>query len=367
MTPYRILIVDDSSTVRMMLRQYLDQPDDIEIAGAAASGRQALERLEDYNPDVVLLDIEMPDMNGLETLAALRERNPKLPVLMFSRFTHRGAVETIEALFLGANDYVPKPESSEAFQNCIQQELMPRVRAFGRQYRGESAEAIGSTAQLNPDSPRNDESELLELTQFETAPSRQTERAGVVAIASSTGGPTVLADILAAIQHTLFVPCLVVQHMPIGFTTALALRLSKKTDLLVREAVDDEPLDAAQVWIAPGNQHMELLQTAKGKRIKLNQKPAENGCRPSADVLFRSVASLYRTSALGVVLTGMGQDGLSGSQSIVDAGGCVLVQDQTSSAVWGMPGQVARAGLATAALPPDELGQAIARRLRWEG
>lgn len=371
----RVLIVDDSSTVRMILRRYLGDAPNVEVAGAASNGRQAIDRLDDYQPDVILLDVEMPEMDGLETLTELRKLKPRLPVIMFSRFTKSGANATIEALFLGADDYVPKPESRDGLTKCVQEELLPRIHQLGerdgwnsgRTTASTSASAIDSPASNTPSSnkptatPRD-----VEITiRPETMPPRREETASVevVVIAASTGGPSVLANLLRKIGPDLTVPVLIVQHMPANFTTVFAQRLAEKSQLDVREAKENQALSSAQVWIAPGDYHMFLSGNSNNPRVQLNQGMPENACRPAANVLFRSAAAVFGPAVLGVVLTGMGNDALDGSQSIFEAGGRILGQDEASSTVWGMPSRVAKAGITDAVLPPDELAKEISFRL----
>jgi two-component system, chemotaxis family, protein-glutamate methylesterase/glutaminase len=367
----RVLIVDDSSTVRVILRRLLSEDQQIEIAGAAASGREALDRLDNYCPDIVLLDVEMPGMSGLETLTELRIRRPRLPVIMFSRLTQRGSKATIDALFLGADDYVPKPESRDELTTCVRDELLPRIQKLTQRDQLDDVES-----HLNPIKPVIDTVGPTNIgardgktTQPVVVRSTTTVSSPIkaVVIAASTGGPPILADLLSAIRPGLRVPVLVVQHMPANFTNAFASRLAEKSGLRVAEAADDQTIEDAQVWIAPGDYHMFITREADNARVQLNQGMPENACRPAANVLFRSAAQVFGAGVLGVVLTGMGNDGFAGSQAIVDAGGHVVVQDETSSTVWGMPGHVARAGLAEAILAPDELAKEISLRLMQRG
>jgi two-component system chemotaxis response regulator CheB len=392
MKPTRVLIVDDSSTVRMILRRYLAADPNIEIAGAAANGRQALDRLDDYRPDVVLLDVEMPELNGLETLAELRQQHPRLPVIMFSRFTQRGATATIEALFLGADDYVPKPDSKDALTKCVEEELLPRIhelaqrggwdattsnpRSGERSYRRQTVDTSKSASAV-PDKRLSRSEPVSEPAEHEQSPATaptpsvvqrralSSEAVEVVVIAASTGGPPVLAGLLDAIGSQIRVPVLIVQHMPANFTAAFAERLGQKSQLNVREAKEDQGIDAAQVWVAPGDFHMAVCagRGSTKARVQLNQNMPENACRPAANVLFRSAAEVFGPAVLGVVLTGMGNDALAGSRAIVEAGGQIVVQDEASSVVWGMPGHVAKAGLAEAILAPNELAKEISLRL----
>ena len=353
MTAPRVLIVDDSSTVRMILRQYLDDAG-LEVAGAARNGREAIDRLDAYRPDVVLLDVDMPELYGLETLPRLRELRPELPVIMFSRLTERGAAETIEALFLGASDYLLKPDSSDALKECIASELVPKLHALS----GTAQCGTGTPARPEPMAQSSGRAGVPVRT--EPAP---THSPSVLAIAASTGGPRALAELIPTLPTDLPVSVVIVQHMPPGFTGALAERLDFISPFTVREARDDQPLSAGDIWIAPGNRHMVVHRSASGVRVQCYEGPPENSCRPAADVLFRSVLREYKAGTLAVVLTGMGNDGLASSREIVDSGGRILVQDEASSAVWGMPGQIARAGLADAVLPLDRIGAELSLRL----
>jgi two-component system chemotaxis response regulator CheB len=363
MTNIRLLIVDDSSTTRLLLTKLLSRDPEIEIVATAADGQIALTKLDQTLPDLVLLDVEMPHMDGLETLRALRQKYPAMPVVMFSRLTQRGAAESVEALFLGADDYVPKPDSKEALEHCIEYELLPRIRTLVALRTG-----VRSAARVtDPVQPEPIETEAVAVPAIPLRAGTAAVPVDVVTIASSTGGPAALATVLAALPLDLKVPVLIVQHMPVGFTAAFAERLSQRTGLQVLEAGPDQPLDAAQAWVAAADHHMFLTRGSHGVRLQLNQADPEHSCRPAADVLFRSAADVFADGVLGVVLTGMGVDGLAGSQAIVDAGGRVIVQDEASSVVWGMAGSVAQAGLADEVLPPIRIGRAIRNRVARTG
>jgi two-component system chemotaxis response regulator CheB len=347
----RVLIVDDSVVVRGVISSLLGEDPDIEVAGTAADGRIALEKLARTKPDVVLLDIEMPVMNGFETLKELRARDPRLPVIMFSSLTERGAAATLDALLLGANDYVPKPggtamRDAEAGKQAIREELIPKIKQFA------TTRLERCAAQAAAPIPA--------ATRRPTA----RQRIDVVAIGVSTGGPKALSLLLPMFVPGCPVPTLIVQHMPPMFTSHLADRLSSKFDLRVREGDDGRQLQPGHVYIAPGGHHMQIKRLGERVQVHLNEDLPENSCRPSADVLFRSVAAVYGAASLTVVLTGMGDDGLRGCRQLHELGGHILVQDEQSSVVWGMPGQVARAGLADEILPLDSLGAAISRRVR---
>ena len=355
MRKIRVLVVDDSVVARRLVSDVLSADPAFEVVGTAATGPIALRKIPQVNPDVITLDIEMPEMDGLATLREVRKIYARLPVIMFSTFSERGAAATIEALALGANDYVTKPTnvgSVGAGMEQVRSVLLPKIRAlcpgFG------SSEVLGATPRKFLRTPSG-------------APAGRGSapdiRVDVLAIACSTGGPNALAIILPDLPRHFPVPIVIVQHMPPMFTTMLAAHLSKKCQITVSEAVDGEPLRAGHALIAPGDYHLGLERRANGIVTRLHQGPPENSCRPAADVLFRSVAEHFPGHALGVVLTGMGRDGQRGSEHICATGGRILVQDEASSVVWGMAGSIVQAGLADGVWPVGELGQAINRRM----
>ncbi|HEY4410232.1 MAG TPA: chemotaxis response regulator protein-glutamate methylesterase [Acidimicrobiia bacterium] len=353
----RVLVVDDSVVVRRLVTRILEEEADIEVVGAAANGRIALAKLAQLEVDVVTLDIEMPEMAGLATLAGLRARWPWLPVIMFSTLTARGAEATLEALALGASDYVTKPTGlhnpAEALA-AVKAELLPRIRALHGRNR---AAAPSPTPAATSPGPAAAPAVRTPVVRPANA------RIDVVAIGVSTGGPNALAELLPALPSTFPVPIVIVQHMPPVFTRMLANRLDGRCAVSVIEAEGGELLLPGRIHIAAGGQHLALVRQGTSVITVANDDPPENSCRPAVDVLFRSVAGLYGTGALAVVLTGMGQDGLRGAEAIRLAGGQVLAQDEASSVVWGMPGFVARAGLADAVLPLDDLAAEIGRRV----
>jgi two-component system chemotaxis response regulator CheB len=354
----RILIVDDAVVVRRLLSDALSGDPALQVVGTAANGRIALAKIPHVNPDVVILDVEMPDMDGLQTLAALRKGYPRLPVIMFSQYTQRGAAATLDALAMGATDYLSKPEptgSTAAAAESIRAQLIPKIKELASPGRKTPSSAGTAAPAATPANRPLSQTGL-----------RLQGRVQVVAIGASTGGPTALATVLAAFPDNCPVPTVIVQHMPPMFTRLLAERLSSQSRLLVTEAASGATLAPGRAWLAPGDYHLVLTREADTIRLRLHQGPPENSCRPSVDVLFSSVAEVYGASALAVVLTGMGQDGLRGCERIREAGGRVLVQDAATSIVWGMPKFVAKAGLADEVLPLDELGPAIVRRI-WRG
>jgi two-component system chemotaxis response regulator CheB len=349
MSKVRVLVTDDAVVVRKMLSEVLASDSQLDVVGTAANGRIALAKLSQVNPDVVILDVEMPEMDGLETLKAIRKSHPLLPVIMFSTLTQRGMEVTLDALALGANDYVTKPANVGSIamaQQRIRDELIPKIKLFG----GRSA---GLSAALAPKS----------IASAPRAPSWHDggSRIGVVAIGVSTGGPNALAELLPNLPAQFGVPVVIVQHMPPLFTRFLSDRLNANCALEVGEGAAGKAVEPGQVWLAPGDFHMTVARDGATVRLRTSQTPPENSCRPAVDVLFRSVAQVYGPSVLAVVLTGMGQDGLRGCEWVREAGGQVWAQDEASSVVWGMPGAVVGAGLAQRVLPLNQLGPEVAR------
>ncbi|MBM4089952.1 MAG: chemotaxis-specific protein-glutamate methyltransferase CheB [Planctomycetes bacterium] len=361
----KVLIVDDSVIIRRSLSKVLSGDPGLEVVGAAADGRIALESLRRAVPDVILLDVEMPNMDGLEMLRVVRKTHPQITVIMFSALTERGAAVTLDALMLGAKDYMPKPSNVDDFsvaERCIREELIPKIKQFGSPTSaGESVVAVRDPT-VSADR-RSSESPRPRATRGSKS---STGRIDVVVIGLSTGGPVALAELLPKFGSECPVPIVIVQHMPPVFTRHLAERLNSRGGLPVREASDGQVLETGKVYIAPGGYHAEVGWHRSQLRLALNQGPPVNSCRPSADVLFRSAAAACGPGTLAVIMTGMGKDGLDGCEEVVRAGGQVLAQDETSSVVWGMPGNVVRAGLADQVLSLDQLAGAIVRRM-WKG
>ncbi|HTC46814.1 MAG TPA: chemotaxis response regulator protein-glutamate methylesterase [Candidatus Aquilonibacter sp.] len=346
MAAIRILVVDDSVVIRRVLCEILSNDPQLEVVGTASNGRIGLAKIEQLHPDLVTLDVEMPVLNGLETLAELRKLHPKLPVVMFSTLTERGAGATLDALSLGASDYATKPQNASSAMEAIaaiRSELIPKIKA------------------LCPDRGKK-VTPALPLTLRPVAKSIH-HRIEIVTIGTSTGGPNALADVLPHIPKDFPVPIVLVQHMPPIFTRLLAERLSAHSEIPVQEGAVGTMLAPGHAWIAPGNFHMTVKRAGVGARLELNQGPLENSCRPAVDVLFRSVAEAYGPNVLGVVMTGMGSDGVVGARHIRERSGEVIVQDEASSVVWGMPGLVHAAGQADAVYPLNQLGQEITRRV----
>jgi two-component system chemotaxis response regulator CheB len=343
----RVLVVDDSLVIRRLVTEALASDPQIEVVGIAQNGRVAVERVKELHPDAVTMDIEMPVMNGIDAVRALRRTHPRLPVVMFSTLTERGASATLDALAAGASDYVTKPSNVGSFsesQQNIRDQLIPKLKALTGTRRIVGVQAPIPAPTLRPRR-------------------RRTGSFGVLAIGSSTGGPDALGRVLPALPVDLAVPVVVVQHMPPLFTRLLAQRLGQHSRAKVVEACEGEPLVPGKVVIAPGGQHLTVRRQGTGVLAHLTDDPPENFCRPAVDVLFRSVASVFGDRVLALVLTGMGRDGASGAKAIRDAGGEVFVQDEATSVVWGMPGAVAMSGQADRVLALERIGPDVAAAL----
>jgi len=348
MQPVRVLIVDDSAVVRKVLNSLLASDPEIVVAGTAGNGSQALARIPEVKPDLVTLDIEMPGMDGLETLVEIRKLHPKLPVIMFSTLTERGASATLDALARGASDYVTKPcqgETRELAQERVREELIRKIKSL----------CAVRVPQAQPQPPPGPMPPLVSA--------RPQARIDVVAIGASTGGPNALTELIPQLPADFPVPIVIVQHMPPLFTRLLSERLNTLARLEVGEGAEGQKLQPGQVWIAPGGHHMTVAGKGTEFVLGLNHDPQENSCRPAVDVLFRSVAQTYGANVLAVVLTGMGADGTRGSFDIRKAGGEVIVQDEASSVVWGMPGSVVAARLTDRIYPLDSIGPEVVRRV----
>lgn len=356
MKPVRILVVDDSVVIRKLLSDTLSKEAAFEVVGTASDGRIALAKMSQLHPDLITLDIEMPVMNGLETLAEIRKGDHKIPVIMFSTLTERGAAATLEALSHGASDYATKPSNTGSPAVAIEQirtELIPKIKAL-------CASRLGTDASPSAALPGT---VIAPAARVAARPRKPGRRIEIVAIGTSTGGPNALAQVIPRVPKDFPVPIVVVQHMPPIFTRSLAERLANSSEIRVEEGQAGGALEPGIAWIAPGNYHMTVSRMANGGRLKLNQDAPEHSCRPAVDVLFRSVAEAYGGGVLGVVMTGMGSDGVLGAQQIHAAGGEVIVQDEATSVVWGMPGLVQAAGEADGVFPLGELAGEITRRV----
>ncbi|MEO2108622.1 MAG: chemotaxis response regulator protein-glutamate methylesterase [Actinomycetota bacterium] len=354
--PYRVLVVDDSSLIRRLLLKILQLDPEVVVVGQASDGHEALSVTEQVAPDLVVLDIEMPVMDGLEALQHLKPRHPSLPVIMFSTLTARGATATLDALTKGADDYVTKPSNTGSFAQTaahVLAELTPRIKALVDRSR---TRPVSPT--LAPTTPLPS----LTATARSRPPSRTSFRPQVAVVAVSTGGPDALQTLVPLLPTSLPVPVLVTQHMPPLFTRLLADRLDGQAGVRVREGYDGAQPGPGEVWLAPGGFHMLLRADDDGRVVlALDDGPPVQSCKPAADPMFASAVDLFDRQVIGVVLTGMGIDGLDGARRVQQAGGMVICQDEASSVVWGMPGAVHKAGLAEQVLPLEDIATTIGR------
>ncbi|MFN4131499.1 MAG: chemotaxis response regulator protein-glutamate methylesterase [Caldimicrobium sp.] len=335
----RVLVVDDSAIMRKLITDILKKEPQIEVVGQATNGKEALEKARQLKPDVITLDIEMPEMDGLTALKYLKEERLPAKVIMFSSLTQEGAKATIEALSLGAYDFVPKPSTKSFLESVkkIEEELIPKIK---------NAKPLPESLIIKPS--------ILPQIKLRSGIYR------ALGIGVSTGGPQTLAEIFRNFPPKFPFPVFIVQHMPPLFTKQLASRLDKESPIKVKEAEEGEIVKEGVAYLAPGDYHMEVILENRVKKIHLHQGPPRNNCRPSVDVLFESLAKVYNGTCLVMVLTGMGKDGLEGARKIKEKGGGVIAQDAQSSIVFGMPRAVIEAKLADEVLNLND----IPRRIR---
>ena len=347
MEEVRVMLCDDSATARAILARLLESEPGIRVVHRAANGEAALAALAEARPDVVLLDLEMPVMDGMTALPLILKAAPRAAVIVASALTQRGAKAAITALAAGAADYIPKPQGSTggAADPAFRTELITKVRGWARMKRREGRPLARPAPGPPPPRP---------TSRFTPA-----ARPAIVAIGCSTGGPQALAALLKRLPR-LPVPVVVVQHMPAGFTAMLAEHLDRLGALRCAEAKEGEALVAGRAYLAPGDRHLLVEAAAGGMRARITIDPPENFCRPAVDPMLRSAVRAAGGKVLAVILTGMGHDGLEGCRAVAAAGGQILAQDEASSVVWGMPGAVARAGLPSWLAPPEALAERIA-------
>ncbi len=404
MSKIKVLVVDDAVVVRSLVVKVLGSDPDIEVVGTAANGKLALAMLEKCHPDLITLDIEMPEMDGIEALTHIRKSHPRLPVIMLSVLTERGASSTFEALSRGASDYVTKPSNTGKMAESMEKvrlDLIPKIKALcASVLRGSSAgvqpparPAIGRNGPGGPAGRPGAPVSTRPLSGAPGAPgapraaggpgaarasalpngpaaapagaARPTQRrvspVEIVAIGVSTGGPNALGDVIPALPADFPVPILIVQHMPPVFTRLLAERLDTRSKLKVVEAAPGMAIQPGTVYIAPGDYHMTVKREGASIKLAMNQDPPENSCRPAVDPMFRSVSQVFGAGVLAVVLTGMGSDGFHGTEAVHSVGGRILAQDEATSVVWGMPGFVVKAKLADEVLPLHSVPDALER------
>ena len=349
-----VLIVDDSAVIRRILSLALSKHANLSIAGTATNGLEAIEFIKDKKPDLVLLDVEMPIMDGITALKEIRKFNPHIPIIIFSSLTQKGAATTIDALTNGASDYVAKPSNMadiETAMQSIDQLLIPKINSL-LQRNIQNAIPPQFTKSPVPQAP---------IIQPQNDPLKKIH---AICIGVSTGGPSALNTLFKAWQRPFSVPIFIVQHMPPKFTDLLAQRLSEIGAIPVEEPYDGQEALPGRAYIAPGGMHMGLKRKGAQVFIEVHDGPLENSCRPSVDVLFRSAATVYGDHLLAVVLTGMGSDGMLGAAEIRNKHGYVIAQDESSSVVWGMPGAVVKANLAQKIISLDLVPSEIELMLR---
>lgn len=351
----KVLVVDDSVVMRRALTEALAPEEGIEVVGSAANGEVGLQKVKQLSPDLVTLDIEMPILDGLETLKVLRKDYPQLPVIMVSALTQRGAAVTLDALSMGASDYIAKPTREGTEKDpleMLRESLVPKIRALAKR------SSVEPAARPAP-SPAPVRRALR--------PAATGKRVEIVVIGVSTGGPNALVEVIPSFSADFRVPIVMVQHMPPVFTKSLAERLDRLSPLNVIEAEAGMDVRAGRVYIAPGDYHMTLARDKTRTFLELNQDPKEHSCRPAVDPLLRSAVELYGGAVCAVILTGMGSDGAEGCRLVAEQGGSVVVQDEESSVVWGMPGAVVQDGSAEVIVPLGEIVEEVGRRVQRIG
>jgi two-component system chemotaxis response regulator CheB len=365
------MVVDDAVVVRGLISRWVDQEPDMQVVASLRTGREAVDQLERANPDVVVLDIEMPELDGISALPLLLAKKRDLVVLMSSTLTRRNAEISLKALSLGAADYIPKPETSREVTTSatFRHDLTERIRTLGNRRRRPAADARGRAPGSLPSvaSPATAPAlkpaahAEIQLRAFSAVTPR------VLLIGSSTGGPQALTGLVAKLGSMLDqAPVLITQHMPPTFTTILAEHLTRASGRPAHEPQDGETIVAGNIYVAPGGRHMRVVRRSGNAVIVLDDGPLINFCKPAVDPLFASAAQLWGNWNLALILTGMGSDGTKGAAEIVAAGGSVIAQDEASSVVWGMPGSVTNAGLCSAVLPLDQIAPKIVRLFAGE-
>jgi two-component system chemotaxis response regulator CheB len=377
--PIRVMVVDDAVVVRGLIARWVESEPGLEVVAALRSGREAIAQIEHLDPDVIILDVDMPDMDGITALPRLLAAKPELVVIMASTLTRRNAEISLRALALGAADYIPKPETTREVttSETFRRELVEKIRALGVRRKNPPEQAREATPAAAPGvvrpvvapagepvpaasvehAPADEADEgVVKLRPFPPIPPR------VLLIGASTGGPQALNAVIAKLNRVIDeAPVLIVQHMPPTFTTIFAEHLSRASGRVAHEGVDGEPVRAGHIYIAPGGKHMRVDRRGGEATIGIFDGPMVNFCKPSVDPLFSSAAEIWGAKCLALVLTGMGCDGTNGAADLVAAGGAVIAQDEATSVVWGMPGSVTHAGLCSSVLPLDRIAPAVIR------
>lgn len=386
--PIKVMVVDDAVVIRGLLTRWLGEDKDLKVVSSQRNGKLAVEDIEKSNPDVVVLDIEMPEMDGLTALPLMLAKKRDLVVIMASTLTRRNAEISLKALSLGASDYVPKPESTSEVTTSIdfRRELVDKVKALGaravrmrtpvRTMRAETRAGRATPAPTRPTSPAgrpavDTRASFREASQQAGAGGKfklrpySSVRPRILAIGSSTGGPQALQEVMKQVGTAMNdVPVVITQHMPPTFTAILAEHMGKAALRPSKEGEDGEELKAGNIYVAPGGKHMVLEKEGSAVKIRLNDGPPVNFCKPAVDPLFDSVSKVYGSACLGVILTGMGSDGAGGVRTIAAGGGSIITQDEETSVVWGMPGAAAQTGMCSDVLPLKDIGPKISRVLK---
>ena len=363
----RVMIVDDAVVVRRLFARWVEAEPDLEVVASLRTGRQAVNQVERTHPDVVLLDVDMPELDGIAALPLLLEKRRDLIVIMASTLTRRNAEISLKALSLGATDYIPKPDNNREVTTSamFRRDLIEKIRQLGlrsKRMRTATPRVCAPVAEALTIPSLKARATMLGVAQPFLLRPMPTLPPRVLVIGSSTGGPQALNTIVGQIGGVIDrVPVLITQHMPPTFTTVLAEHLARLSGRPVREAEEGQEVDAGTIYIAPGGRHMSVACRNGNSVIALNDGPPLNFCKPAVDPLFSSAAKVWGHRVLGLILTGMGSDGLRGARAIITAGGHILAQDEATSVVWGMPGQVAHAGLCSAVLPLNEIAGKLSR------
>jgi two-component system, chemotaxis family, protein-glutamate methylesterase/glutaminase len=386
---YQVMLVDDSAVIRGLLSRWLENDDSIQVVAYAANGIQALKELVRQEIDVIILDADMPEMDGMQALPSILKAKLDVKIIMLCSLPKHDAKFCLKALEAGASDYLIRPANSKDLQtdSLFRRDMIEKIKALAaarRRKQGLSTAASNfpprkpqSISSTGSDRHKTDErkpdrsvlaassvtGERLYSSHSIVLRPQSKVRPEILAVGSSTGGPQALFTLFSALQGHLPVPTVITQHMPADFTTILTEHLSRVTDGICKEGEDGEELIAGNIYLAPGDHHMLIAKRGSRSIIRINQDPPENFCRPAVDPMMRSLKTVYNNRVLAVILTGMGQDGLKGCRELVDAGSTILAQDEASSVVWGMPGAVATNGLCSAILPLDQLAKVIAKTL----
>ena len=345
--PFRVMVVDDSAVIRGLFTRFLEADPTISVIASVANGQMALGQLDRHDVEIIVLDIEMPVMDGMTALPLLLAKKPGVQILMASTLTRKNADVSLRALSMGAADYVAKPSSTSEIHSTdhFKRELTEKVKAIAAAGRAGPA---GRSASTKPVPSRSGSGSIVLRQGRIHAPD-------VIAVGSSTGGPNALFKLFGDLGEHVHQPILITQHMPATFTSLLAGHISRASSMPCNEAEDGETIVPGRIYLAPGDYHMIAESGDSGKVLRLTKSDPENYCRPSADPMLRSLAALYGPRLLVIMLTGMGSDGHKGAEAVVAAGGSVIAQDEDSSVVWGMPGAVATAGLCSAVLPLSDI------------